>query len=69
MLCQEYLSGIFLNRERSKIICCAGDMVIFADSLEDIKPGMNKIRDCRQLYDLNIDTTKTKLIIVNKEIK
>lgn len=58
--------GIPLNGERLNNIRYADDTVIFADSLENLQILMNRVTESSQRQGLEINITKTKLMIISK---
>jgi len=62
---QDMEAGILLNGERLNNIGYADDTVIFADNLASLQLLMDRVTYSRQ-YGLEINTNKTKFMIISK---
>ena len=58
--------GILLNGERINNIRYADDTVIFADSIDGLQHLMSNLEDCSECYGLDMNISKTKLMIISK---
>lgn len=58
--------GIMVNGERLNNIRYADDTVMFADNPRDLQALMDRVIACSQRYGLNINISKTKLMVVSK---
>uniref|UniRef100_A0A8D8VL77 Craniofacial development protein 2 n=2 Tax=Cacopsylla melanoneura TaxID=428564 RepID=A0A8D8VL77_9HEMI len=60
-------SGILLNGKRVNNFRYADDTVIFADTAEGLQTLMNKVAVISRKYGLEVNTSKTKVMIISKE--
>uniref|UniRef100_A0A8D8YBA7 Craniofacial development protein 2 n=3 Tax=Cacopsylla melanoneura TaxID=428564 RepID=A0A8D8YBA7_9HEMI len=56
------INGVHLNNLRY-----ADDTIVFADTLEGLQQLMNKVTETSKKYGLDINTNKTKFMIISKE--
>ena len=58
--------GILLNGERINNLRYADETVVFTDSLDDLQNLMERLVHSSQQYGLDINTDKTKLMVISK---
>lgn len=63
---KEHDKGKLINGECLDNIRYADDAVVFADSLEGLKALITRTTEISQFYKLDLNTSKTKCIVINK---
>ncbi|KAL1450960.1 hypothetical protein WDU94_003263 [Cyamophila willieti] len=64
---EEIQEGIPINGVRLNNIRYADDTIVFADSIEALQQLIDKIVETSSRYGLEINTQKTKLMVISKE--
>uniref|UniRef100_A0A8D9EV91 Craniofacial development protein 2 n=1 Tax=Cacopsylla melanoneura TaxID=428564 RepID=A0A8D9EV91_9HEMI len=64
---QDIDEGISVNGLKLNNLRYADDTIVFADTIEGLQTLMNRIHDTSQMYGLDINTLKTKFMIVSKK--
>ncbi|KAL4120153.1 hypothetical protein QTP88_012884 [Uroleucon formosanum] len=63
----EIEEGISINGTRLNNLSYADDAIVFADSIEGLQLLMDRITEASMRYGLDINTNKTKFMIISKE--